>query len=88
MKLDEEVALHEILVTRATSHARYSAILEKKLVANLGIPNKLFLLWAAKRSLQERLCTSVSKRYELVNQSIFGDIAEAKHEIAKRSIKV
>ena len=77
LKLDEEIALHEILVTRATSHARYGAMLDKKPVANLAIPNKLFLLWAAKRSLQERLCTSVSKHYELVNQSIFGGIAEA-----------
>jgi len=49
LKLDKEIALHETLITRATSHARYGAILEKKPVAYLAILKKLCHLQAAKR---------------------------------------
>ena len=84
LELDEEIAAHEILVTRATNHARYGAMLEKNPIANLEIPNKLFQLWNAKRSLQKRLCTSVSKHYELLNQSIFGGVAEANDALESR----
>ena len=82
--MDKEIASYEILVTSASRHPRYGALLGKNPVANLEISNKLFLLWSAKRSLQERLCTSVSKHYELVNQSIFGGIVEPKDELDLR----
>ena len=84
--LNEEIASYEIRVTSATNHTRYGAMLRKNLnpVATLEIPNKLFHLWAEKRSLQEKLCTSVSKHYELVNQSIFGGIVDAKDELNLR----
>jgi len=84
--LEEEIASYEILITSASNNARYGAMLGagKNPVANLEIPNKLFFLWAPKRSLQERLCTSVSKHFKLVNKSILGGTAEAKHALDLR----
>ena len=82
--LNEEISSHEVLVTRASNHPRYSAMLDKNPVANLQIPNKLLLLWSAKRSLQEILCTSVSKHYELANQNICGGTLEAVHALELR----
>ena len=38
----------------------------------LEIPNKLVLLWEAKRKMQNQLCTSISKYSEMVNISIDG----------------
>ena len=44
----------------------------KNLFTNLQFPNKLFLLWAAKLFLEERLCISVCKHYNLAKQNICG----------------
>ena len=71
-QLHEEISLHEISIADASSHPRYRAMLQKAPVASLQIPNKLFLLWSAKQSLQKKLFTSVSKHYEMVNDSIVG----------------
>ena len=70
--LNEEIKLNRILVTNASSHYRYDALKAKNPVANLEIPNILFLLWAKIRSLQSQLCISVCKHSELVNDSICG----------------
>ena len=46
---------------------------DRKPIANIGIPNKLFLLWDRKTTLQRRLGASVSKYYDLA-QSCIGKI--------------
>ena len=69
--LDQEITLwHKISVADASSHVSHPQYNDGKEshhpVSNLQIPVKLFLLWSAKRILQERLCTSVCKHYERV----------------------
>ena len=70
--LNEEISAFRILLADSSSNPRYRAMMNKNPLANLQIPNKLFLLWSAKIILEERLCISVCKHYELANQHICG----------------
>ena len=70
--LNEEISSFKICLADASSNPRYRAMVDKNPVANLQIPNKLFLLWSTKFILEDRLCISVCKHYELANQNICG----------------
>lgn len=86
-ELEKELREHVITLTSADRSPLHTQrrIQELQPVASLVIPNKLYLLWDRKISLQNKMGMSVSKRLELANDRIGGTIkAKAISTVEKR----
>ena len=64
--IDNQLQELKIPVSNPTDNPRF----DRKPIANIIIPNKLFLLWDRKTTLQRRLGASVSKHYDLAQSCI------------------
>ena len=83
-QLNKEIDVLKAVVCKASTHPRYGAMKAKNPIAALEIPNRLFLLWEEKRSIQGQFCTSVSKHSELINCSIEGGKLHEVSSLEKR----
>lgn len=75
-ELEKELQENVITIASANSSPLYTqrCIQKAQPVASLEIPNKLYLLWDRKISLQKKMGVSVSKRLQLLNDRIGGTI--------------
>lgn len=75
-EVEKELEESIITVTDASSSPLYlqKTIQKAQPVASLVIPNKMYLLWDRKISLQRKMGIGSSKRLELANERIGGTI--------------
>lgn len=76
----------KVIVENPSENPRF----DKKPIADLVIPNKLFLLWDRKTTLQRKLGACVSKHYDMAQSCIQGKklILEKSASVEKRLKKV
>lgn len=83
--------IEEVVVaieTASNSHLSNKTFLShNRAVASLVIPNKLYLLWDKKITLQKKLGISVSRHLELVNERIAGTIQANSTAVETRLLK-
>ena len=75
-EVEDELKHMPITVAQASSNPVHhrGSILKSQPIASLVIPNKLYLLWDKKVTLQKKLGISVSRHLDLINNSIAGTI--------------
>ena len=74
---NKELKETKITLESPMTNANYSKMKEKNPVKSLVIPNKLFLLWKRRRTVEGKLGQKLSEYAEMVNESLHGTTLNA-----------
>ena len=80
--IDGQLQELKITVSNPSDNPRF----DRKPMANVIIPNKLFILWDKKTTLQRRLSASVSKHYDLGQSCIGKDLTLEKTALVEKRL--